>query len=150
MTNLEINQLIHSRVMNIAWDEALCRVCGWKIDPEGRMCRPDNCSMRPLPSPRADAMPDYAGEIGLAWRVIEKLTVPIINPKPGELWLDGLGFRCCESDEDGMHGRWRCILTCEDANGERRESFVTADTAPMAICLAALNARGAEVPEVTA
>lgn len=27
-----------------------CDWCGWPLDPEGKMCRADNCSMRPRPT----------------------------------------------------------------------------------------------------
>lgn len=48
------------------WDEAKCRVCGWPLDANGQFCRRrvvdgqlvSDCSMRPLPSRRADARPD--------------------------------------------------------------------------------------------
>lgn len=26
-----------------------CAICGWPLDPEGKMCRRGNCSMRPFP-----------------------------------------------------------------------------------------------------
>jgi len=30
-------------------EEKRCSICGWPIDPEGKMCRPKDCSMRPKP-----------------------------------------------------------------------------------------------------
>jgi len=51
------------------WDETKCRVCGWKLVPDGKDgCWKSNCSMRPVPKVRADALPDWQGDDGLAFK----------------------------------------------------------------------------------
>ena len=51
------------------WDEKKCRVCGWKLVPDGKDgCWKSNCSMRPVPKVRADALPDWQGDDGLAFK----------------------------------------------------------------------------------
>lgn len=36
-------------------DDSRCAVCGWPLDPEGKMCRRGDCSLRPLPEMARDA-----------------------------------------------------------------------------------------------
>lgn len=81
----------------------------------------------------------FSSDMKTAWAAVEKFTRPILGAKDGEFWLDGLGFRCCERDEDGTHGRWRCSLTTE-RDGERITVLATDDSAPRAICLALMHA----------
>jgi hypothetical protein len=90
-------------------------------------------------------VPAYSTDIAAAWQVVEKLTRPLANIRDGEWCLDRLGYRCCEHDEDGVHGEWRCSFRAD--KGEDAEwVHVTASTAPLAICLAALKACGVEPP----
>lgn len=68
-------------------------------------------------------LPHYSTDIAAAWEVVEKV---------GDIKLEG--YRCV----DGCF-RW-CVTTFDLDDIEIR-----ADTAPMAICLAALKAKGVEV-----
>ena len=36
-------------------DDSRCAVCGWPLDPEGKMCRRGDCSLRPMPEMARDA-----------------------------------------------------------------------------------------------
>ena len=72
---------------------------------------------------RLACIPNYCGAIEMAWQVLELHFMPDV-------------FRCAVSD------KWTCELT--EKNNMRRAS-AEADTAPMAICLAALKALGEDV-----
>lgn len=70
--------------------------------------------------------PCYSTDISAAWQVVEKLgMVTIENATP--------------------HGPWSVGFTAHDCEGEPHWVHVEADTAPLAICLAALKACGVEV-----
>lgn len=60
----------------------------------------------------------------------------------GNYWvLDRLGYNCCqngEPDVDGVHGQWRCHMSCNKSDEDKFDVFATADTAPLAICKCAL------------
>lgn len=51
--------------LGIVWPDGRCRVCGWTLDPDEKMCRltsegdPD-CSLRPLPETRRDEPAAYS------------------------------------------------------------------------------------------
>lgn len=71
-----LDREIHEKVMRVTWDESRCRVCGWPMDlgeGQGPTCLPDNCSMRPAPQRRADAIPAYSSDIAMAWPVVEQM-----------------------------------------------------------------------------
>lgn len=95
-------------------------------------------------------IPSYSTNIQDAWTIIEKLTKPLdefIDIEKGECFsldnwmLDRLGYDCCknsEPDVDGVHGQYRCVFS-RDRNAYERDSvFATGNTAPEAICKAAL------------
>lgn len=75
-------------------------------------------------------VPAYSTNIPAAWKVVEKLH--------GEhtFGLDWLGF---EGEE------WRCVFNW-GKDEDRGFAHAVAATAPLAICLAALQAAGVEVP----
>lgn len=83
----------------------------------------------------SDSINYYSTDIGAAWEVIEKICKPIEPFIEGQFWLDGLGFTCKGHDE----GRWRCMITTERKE-QRVEVSADAETAPLAICRAALKA----------
>jgi hypothetical protein len=80
-------------------------------------------------------IPYYSRSLAAVWEVVAHIVhSPGLNDQGVKLWqLDSLGFTCCEHDEDGTHGVWRCVLGRDD-----QSELATADTAPEAICKAAL------------
>ena len=70
-----------------------------------------------------------------AMTVLMKFLVPLGNRDIKEKFvLDGLGYRCCKHDKDGLHGRWRCYLaTAWEIDGQNPLIYSTADTPAMAI-----------------
>lgn len=72
------------------------------------------------------AVKDYSTDIAAAWAVVEKMPLEMSL----ERWPE---FR----------NTWRCSF-------ERMKEWVRADTAPLAICLAALRACGIEAPDTPA
>lgn len=76
----ELDALISEKVMGFKWDDTRCRKCGWPLDPEGRLCRPDDCSMRPQPKgrERADAIPLYSTDHTRALEVLLRFTDAVI------------------------------------------------------------------------
>ena len=126
--DLKLNALVSEHLMRFRWDESRCRVCGFSLDPEGKMCRVDNCSMRPRPPHHADDLPNFSGDMAAAWTVVEKMGVgfslqygPISEPFRWEA-----GFQV----QIGLHA-WRRIEA-------------DAPTAAEAICRALLKAKGIE------
>jgi hypothetical protein len=87
-------------------------------------------------------IPSYSTEMAAAWEVVEKITQSIVEAKEGQWWLDGLGFNP-DDTSDPRTDRWRCWFTSE-RGGARIEASAEADTAPLAICLAALRAVGVQ------
>jgi hypothetical protein len=76
------------------------------------------------------AVPAYSYDIAAAWQVVEKLA-------PSEPWA-GVHFnlyRCAHGYQATFEG---------GADGEEWKAEECADTAPLAICLAALKAKGVE------
>ena len=126
----ELDQLVSDAVFG-PWDEQTCRVCGWPIVSDGeRGCWRDNCSLRPPPRIRADEPQPYSTEITAAWQVVEKLKADgfgvILNDTGG-----GVAYRVRFWRDDWSIDDW---VRAPDAQ------TVWADTAPLAICLAALEA----------
>lgn len=116
----ELDQLVSDTIFG-PWDESRCRVCGWKIVPDGvRGCWKDSCSLRPPPSRRADEPLPFSTDIAAAWEVVEKL---------------GRGFELHRSQipDDEPWAVYRTI-------GVTSRHLAWGATAPLAICLAALEA----------
>ena len=109
----ELDALIAEKVLGFKWDESRCRVCGWPLDPpDGPGCHLTDCSMRPRPKRRSDEPMSYSTNIVYAWLIAEMLHM--------EVACHGTDYRA----------------SCADPFGS---FFVSrADTAPLAICLAAL------------
>lgn len=75
-------------------------------------------------------LPAYSTDIAAAWEVVEKV---------GTGWL----YLSLLQDSDKVAGYWRAAFH----RLKETPQLVDADTAPLAICLAALKAVGVEVPE---
>lgn len=76
-------------------------------------------------------IPHYSADIAAAWEIIEKLR----------------GGYHVTLESFGSH--WRCdisVITASVASGTKGNGQGRADTAPMAICLAALKAKGVTIP----
>lgn len=71
-------------------------------------------------------IPDYSTDISAAWEVIEKVK---------EFIRVGRNIK----------GRWWCEIERLSYQGEPDTWFVLEDTAPMAICIAALKAKGIKI-----
>lgn len=66
-------------------DRNRCAVCGWPLDPDGKMCRVGSCSMRPLPErlyAPARAVAEYGTRAPLDWHRQAALT-PSAPAAPG-------------------------------------------------------------------
>lgn len=122
----EMDALITEKIMGLVWDETRCRVCGWPLadDPKDG-CILSDCSMRPLPKTRADEPAIYSTDLGAAWKLNDHLKQQ--------------GWRFYMRDFDGvMYGK-SCAAEFQkgDAAGPST-GWVEAETAPLAICRAAL------------
>jgi len=71
----------------------------------------------------------YSTDIGAAWEVVEKMR----NWPNGHWWLS-------LSQIAGVRGEWRAGFSFGGMAVDHSPKFVVADTAPLAICLAALKA----------
>lgn len=121
----EMDMLVHKSVMGFVWVEDRCPVCGWLYEPEH--CQPDNCSMRPIPNPRADEPPHYSTYLLDTWRVVEHLR----EPSEGE--SDFLQFT-----DEGTDKGWTVASFWAHHDGNIENCIVTAETFPLAVCRAAL------------
>lgn len=66
--------------------------------------------------------PHWSARMDDAFSLIEKFTSPLseVITEEGDdvpnkvilqqLSFDRLGYKCCEHDEDGAHGQWRCVM----------------------------------------
>ena len=124
----ELDQLVSEAIFG-PWDESLCRVCGWKIVPDGEQgCWHDNCSLRPPPTRRADEPQAYSTEIAAASEIVEKLQPNLYLSLTVEQH-EGRQYATADFTGD----RWVDLTQHFEAEAE-------AETAPLAICLAALEA----------
>lgn len=76
----------------------------------------------------------YSTDIAAAWLVVEQMRKGV---GAKQFQLDSIGFG--NSDE----GEWRCMFS-RDVDGQLRLHIADADTAPLAICLAAVAALDTE------
>lgn len=130
----ELDALVSQHVMRNQWDESRCRVCGWPLATaadEG--CTADSCSMRPKPERRADEPAPYSTEIAAAWQVVETLAA--------QNWTMSLGWK----GADRVYANTAEVVFQQMGSGDYRTAHAVADTAPLAICIAALRALGVEV-----
>lgn len=115
----EMDALVAAKVMGLLWDEARCRICGWplkSVAEEG--CVLENCSLRPPPERRADEPARYSTDIAAAWEVFAKVSEHDVRLSVAR-----------------SAGGWKVF--------DHRYADVPsieADTAPLAICRAALKA----------
>jgi hypothetical protein len=77
-------------------------------------------------------LPHYSTNLTAAWQVVEKMAEK--------------GWRVCFSDNGNTHAeRWDCRFFREPGTSSKDRVIAICDTAPLAICLAALRACGVEV-----
>ena len=135
----ELDALVAEKVMGWKWPDDRCPICGWKYEVSvDKGCVPDNCSLRPAPEIReCDKYGAYSTDIAAAWKVVEKL----VNSG----WCVGLLF------DDNGHWALATDGTQNVPLGDGPEDIATTffiekelwcDTAPLAICRAALKAVG--------
>lgn len=79
-------------------------------------------------------VPDYSTDIAAAWGVVENFD--------GEVTLYGPSASYAGGEYRNRPAAWRCEI---DPDGEGLLTPTFADTAPLAICLAALKAKGVDV-----
>jgi hypothetical protein len=74
MNDADLNARVHA-ALGVTWDAARCPVCGWPLatDPHAASagCMPGDCAQRPVPVVRADAPPNYAGSLDVAWACVD-------------------------------------------------------------------------------
>lgn len=80
-------------------------------------------------------LPDYPGEIGAAWLVVEKM-----EADGWDVHLDSVGFN------DETQGKWRAWFSLHDNEDEYVSFFADGETASVTICLASLKTLGVEIP----
>jgi len=114
----ELDATVAEKVMGFVWDESRCRICGWPFGDGVADCTKDSCSLRPTPKRRADAPAHYSTSIADAWLVVEEM----IKRHPER-----------DFHLEHLHDQWGCGNCTDDV-------WTSADTAPEAICLAALEA----------
>ncbi len=78
----------------------------------------------------------YSTDIAAAWEVVEK-----VQANGWTFHVDDVGFN------NGIEGKWRVLLT--EAETGDKHVFADGDTAPHAICLAALKAMSATTKSVS-
>src|SRR4051812_18403836 len=96
MSDEELDVLVAEKVMGFTWEECRCRRCGWiKTLSNKDGCTDGNCSRRPVPKRRADAVVKYSSDIAPAFEVVGrmhqlgfwlKLTSPF---NAGDVWNAG-------------------------------------------------------------
>jgi hypothetical protein len=126
MTNREIDALVAEKVMGSIPDAGRCAVSGWPLAGSTKDgCVSGNCSMRPAPKKLACDPPAYSASMELAWRVVEHMIQYGVDKHNGFTLM---------KDAD----RWYCEFPLPNWGGAAEK------TAPMAICLAALEAVGVD------
>ena len=108
------------------------RVMGWELDdlPEGVVWEGNSETGGGVTA--RTAVPRYSTDIAAAWEVVEKIR--------------GAGFTFSLWDNANQYAApWDCRFTHRDDVGQK--GIAIEGTAPHAICLAALRAKGVEIPE---
>lgn len=121
MTNREIDALVAEKVMG--WKPRDSEFVPW-VDSEGT---------------GVSCLPEFSYDVAEAWRVVEEVAE-----------YDRLGFsieHLCENSGEKWiaHFPTTSVPDCEEMDPDANEA--EADTAPMAICLAALKAVGVRAQE---
>jgi len=125
----EFDALIERVVMGIVWDESLCRVCGWPLSAEQSIgCLPGDCSLRPVPTRRADAPRPLSGDRVTALLIIDR--------------MEALGYRCqLQTPLLLPTDLYRCIFRSRGApQDESPCEWTSAETLALAIGRAAYKA----------
>ncbi|HEX8564107.1 MAG TPA: hypothetical protein VF648_00465 [Pyrinomonadaceae bacterium] len=144
----ELDLLVQEKVLKKAFPSDRCPVCGWQLaETQEAGCLPNDCSQRPAPLTRADEPPAYSSLINMAWIIVEHLRrqgwLVTVKEMP-----DGFPFEIGAMEREGEINRravceLRWMPTNEHENTRKRincHPFAAPDTAPLAICLAALEA----------
>jgi hypothetical protein len=124
----ELDAAVHREVWKRSWDKSRCPVCGSSLSGAVELgCVEGNCSMRPSPERRADAIPRYSSDIGQAFSVQESL-------HHRGFWMR------LQSPFEGGTEEWHCGFTHHSFTGwnGRPEYAGEGGTAAIAICRAAL------------
>ena len=126
----ELDTLIATEVMGWeAIDPSRCPVCGWPWEGiNGHSCTPGKCSTRPLPLVRYDTRARFSTTISAAWMVVDKM-----RDRGWDFDIRNFGtYTAAFHEQRSLMG-----ASCS----------ADAETAPLAICLAALAAiRSVEAP----
>lgn len=110
------------------------RVMGWTPNyPGGWLHPPKSIANRKayIDKEGCSVIQPYSTDIAAAWEVVNKITLLRVGP----LWLSGPRLY---PDRDGEE--WRACFSCEVFGGEDFRNLSRADSAPLAICTAALKA----------
>lgn len=127
MNNRQIDALVAEKVMG--WRYVYDYDTIYTIDPD---------------TDKPEIVPKYSTDIVAAWQVVEKLPY---DPRPkGERYYECEGFTLMKLHDGRWFAGWYEIIPYEGSH-DMSEYSVVADTAPMAICLAALKAVGVEIPD---
>lgn len=132
LSGRELDAAIHRDVMQIVWNEKLCRACGLRLDSSRNFCTPESCSLRPYPKERADEPPNYSQSMEAAMQVVAKLE------KDNMISLTH--FANLPSESKWIVSLSSCAPGYIDVRGE-------AETLPEAICRAALVTIGSKVDQ---
>ena len=133
---LKLDTLIAEEVMGVRWADDRCRICGWPFaESREEGCVDGDCSMRPPPERRADETARYSTDLARAWTVVEKLGTRFhaVIRTPFD------PFRPC-----GGGYLYSCGFTPHGVTGwnGRHDFEAMGETLPLAICRAALRAKG--------
>ena len=116
MTDAEINEQV-AGALGLVRDKHFPSI--WYATGTLEACYDEKSGMTPIPSSRWLELPNYCTDIAAAWEIVEQLT------------KDGFGLVYA--------GQWQVTNGC---GMDYEESIASADTAPMAICLAFLKLKG--------
>lgn len=128
----ELDALIAEKVMGFTWHDGWKSfkgphlvspggfMAGWRMEDGGVMGHLDGVTRNP-------ELPFYSTDIAAAWQVVEKLVAERFFP---EVNYRGRGEWGCKVDR----------LTVDDSWNDKPTPHEIANTAPLAICLAALSA----------
>lgn len=134
----ELDALVRERVFG-PWDASRCGVCGWPLSSDSTGCIVGFCSMRPVPARRADEPPPFSTVFFAAVLLVDLLRLSVVYSEDGVYAL---------APDDIVHG---CVRGTDAPSltlvGREHEHLAASETAPLAICRAALLACAAAPAE---
>lgn len=124
----ELNALVAEKVMGlkVKWLDPT----GFNLPENYGPCLPEDLHGPGVAEGEPKYVLPYSTSIAAAWGVVEKFT------------LGGIAVHCCRREEWG-DARWECVIAIP---AQGRDVVASADTAPHAICLAALKACEGRTP----